>query len=175
MSGVIWSKFFWQDWETDHAVRLCSFAAQGLWMRMLCIAAAHDPIGYVAVAGKGLDETGLALLTGRPGSEIASLLGELDQHGVFSRDRQGRIYSRRMIRDARKAATARNNGKKGGNPTLSNGSENPTSDKGNGKGGDKPHKPRAMSHNEKSKDFSSGAGAQKKSDIDLIRESFLDA
>lgn len=93
MSGVVWSKFFWQDWETDPAVRLCSLAAQGLWMRMLCIASAHDPIGYVAVAGKGLDETSLARLTGCQESEIASLLGELDRNGVFSRDRQGRIYS----------------------------------------------------------------------------------
>ena len=174
MSGVIWSKFFWQDWETDHAVRLCSFAAQGLWMRMLCIAAAHDPIGYVAVAGKGLDETGLALLTGRQESEIASLLGELDQHGVFSRDRQGRIYSRRMIRDARKAALARNNGKKGGNPTLSNHSGNPHSDKGHDKGDLKPHKPRAKSQYEKSKDFSQGASAPKKSDHQLILEAFPD-
>lgn len=174
MSGVIWSKFFWQDWETDHAVRLSSFAAQGLWMRMLCIAAAHDPIGYVAVAGKGLDETGLALLTGRQESEIASLLGELERNGVFSRDRQGRIYSRRMIRDARKAATARNNGKKGGNPSLSNPSGNSASDKGGDMGQDKPHKPRAKSQSEKLGNFSSSAGAQKKSDIIELKEAFID-
>ena len=59
MSGTIWSKFYWSDWETDPALRLCSLAAQGLWMRMLCVAASHDPIGYVAVAGRGLDETAL--------------------------------------------------------------------------------------------------------------------
>ncbi|CAN7666179.1 hypothetical protein LJR098_002005 [Rhizobium sp. LjRoot98] len=77
MSGVVWSKFFWQDWEIALAVRLCSLSAQGLWMRMLCIASAHDPIGYVAVAGKGLDETSLARLTGRQESEIAFLLTSL--------------------------------------------------------------------------------------------------
>lgn len=174
MSGVIWSKFFWQDWEADHAVRLSSFAAQGLWMRMLCIAAAHDPIGYVAVAGKGLDETSLALLTGRQESEIASLLGELERNGVFSRDRQGRIYSRRMIKDARKAATARNNGKKGGNPSLSDHSQNQPLDKGHDMGRDKPHKPRAMSQSEKSKNFSSGASAQKKSDVSELMGAFGD-
>ena len=64
MSGTVWSKFFWSDWETDPALRLCSLAAQGFWMRMLSIAAAHDPIGYVAVAGRTLDETALARLTG---------------------------------------------------------------------------------------------------------------
>lgn len=60
MSGTIWSKFFWSDWESDPALRLCSFAAQGFWMRVLRIAAAHDRISYVAVVGKGLDETALS-------------------------------------------------------------------------------------------------------------------
>ena len=118
MSGTTWTKFFWSDWESDPALRHCSLAAQGLWMRMLCIAAAHDPIGYVAVAGRGLDETSLARMTGCQESEATILLGELDRNGVFSRDRHGRIYNRRMIDDAKKASIARKNGKNGGNPTL---------------------------------------------------------
>lgn len=145
MSGTVWSKFYWADWETDPAVRLCSLAAQGLWMRMLCIAAAHDPIGYVAVAGKGLDETSLARLTGCQESEAASLVGELERNGVFSRDRHGRIYSRRMIADAKKAAIARKNGKNGGNPTLSGKRTIPASDKGEVKAGVKPQEPSANS------------------------------
>lgn len=128
MSGTTWTKFYWSDWESDPALRLCSLAAQGLWMRMLCIASAHDPIGYVAVAGRGLDETALARMTGCSGSEVAELLGELDRNGVFSRDRTGRIYSRRMVSDAKRAAIARKNGKKGGNPNLSKERENPPSD-----------------------------------------------
>lgn len=118
MSGTTWSKFFWSDWETDPALKLCSFAAQGLWMRMLCIASAHDPIGYVAVAGRALDETSIARMTGGSESEVRDLLGELDRNGVFSRDRHGRIFSRRMVNDAKRAAIARKNGKKGGNPSL---------------------------------------------------------
>jgi hypothetical protein len=145
MSGTLWSKFYWSDWESDPAVRLCSFAAQGFWMRMLCIAAAHDPIGYVAVAGKGLDETSLARLTGCQESEVTSLLGELERNGVFSRDRHNRIYSRRMVSDAKKAAIARKNGKNGGNPTLSKDKGNSASDKGRDKPEVKPHKPEARS------------------------------
>jgi hypothetical protein len=118
MSGVTWAKFYWSDWESDPALRLCSYAAQGLWMRMLCIAAAHDPIGYVCVAGRALDETSLARMTGGSESEVRSLLAELDLNGVCSRDRNGRIYSRRMVRDARAFAQARKNGKMGGNPSL---------------------------------------------------------
>src|SRR4051794_20766626 len=119
MSGTIWSKFFWSDWESDPNLRLCSLAAQGLWMRMLCIAAGHEPVGYVAIAGKGLDEASLARLAGCAQVELGALIAELEGNRVFSRDRHGRIYSRRMIADARKARLARRNGLKGGNPSLS--------------------------------------------------------
>lgn len=125
MSGTTWTKFFWADWESDPALRLCSFAAQGMWMRMLCIAAAHDPIGYVAVAGRALDETSLARMTGGLESEVRALVGELDRNGVFSRDRHGRVYSRRMVNDAKRAAIAKKNGKNGGNPNLRKDTENP--------------------------------------------------
>jgi hypothetical protein len=112
-------------------------------MRMLCIAAAHDPIGYVAVAGRALDETSLARMTGCQESEARALLGELDQNGVFSRDRQGRIYSRRMVADAKKAAIARKNGKNGGNPSLRKERGNPASDNPSVKVGLKPQEPEA--------------------------------
>lgn len=146
MSGTVWSKFYWSDWESDTALRLCSLAAQGLWMRMLCIAAAHDPIGYVAVAGRGLKETDLARMTGTSESEVCALLGELERNGVFSRDRQRRIYSRRMLSDVRKSATARKNGRSGGNPTLRKDTVNRASDNHELKGDLKPHKPEARGH-----------------------------
>lgn len=147
MSGTTWTKFFWSDWETDPALRLCSFAAQGLWMRMLCIASAHDPIGYVAVAGRALDETSIARMTGGTESEVRDLLGELDRNGVFSRDRSGRIYSRRMVADAKRASIARKNGKKGGNPTLGNTRGNQPQDNPPDKAGLKPQEPEARVQN----------------------------
>lgn len=97
-------------------------------MDMLCIAAAHDPIGYVAVAGRGLDSTSIARMTGGSESEVQALLAELDRNGVFSRDRHSRIYSRRMVSDAKKAAIARANGLHGGNPNLRKGEGNRVSD-----------------------------------------------
>src|SRR5690606_6490975 len=112
------------------ALQLGSFAAQGLWMRLWCIAAESNPTGYVTVNGNALDETGIARLTGATVSEVANLLGELERNGVFSRDRHGRIYSRRMVRDAKKRATAQKNGKSGGNPSLRKDYDNPPLDKG---------------------------------------------
>lgn len=114
------SLWFWRDWESDVGLKVCSLAAQGLWMRMLCIAAQHDPIGYVSINCVGLDPEGIAKIVGVGVDDVRSLIGELSQNGVFSRDRNGTIYNRRMTRDAKKSAIARKNGSMGGNPTLRN-------------------------------------------------------
>jgi len=114
MAGTIWTKFFWSDWESDPALRLCDLAAQGLWMRMLCVAAQHDPCGYVAIAGRPLGVTDLARLAGVDETEAGRLLDNLAVNGVFSRDRHGCIYSRRMVRDSRNQKKAVQSGKKGG-------------------------------------------------------------
>ena len=149
MSATVWSKFFWADWQVDPALRLSSFAARGLWMDMLCIAAAHEPIGYVSVAGRPLGATDIARMTGGSEDEVGALLGELDRNGVFSRDRHGRIYSRRMVADAKKAAISRKNGKTGGNPSLSKDSENPPWVNPPDNQGVKPQEPRANNHRPK--------------------------
>ncbi|WP_419905064.1 hypothetical protein [Kiloniella sp.] len=57
------------------------------------------------------------------------MLGELEEAGVFSRDRKGRLYSRRMLRDLKKAGVAQKNGRRGGNPSLLKQRGNGVSDK----------------------------------------------
>ena len=118
MAGMLWSKFFWQDWRSDAGLRQCSLAARGLWMDMLCVAAQHNPIGLVAVNGEGLSVDGIARQAGVDPREAATLVGELERNDVFARDRKGIIYSRRMVRDAKSLADAKRFGKKGGNPAL---------------------------------------------------------
>ena len=145
MSGVTWSKFYWSDWASDPKLKLCSLAGQGLWMQLLCLAAQNDPIGYLSVAGRPLGVTDLARLIGASETELGDCLSELERNGVFSRDRTGRIYSRRMVTDARKSAEAVKNGKLGGNPSLGNSGGKPPGVKGSVKGGHKPHKPLASS------------------------------
>lgn len=143
---IIWTKFYWQDWLSDAGLRRSGLAARGLWMDMLCIAAQHDPIGLVAINGEGLSVDDIARMAGVDPREAATLIGELERNDVFARDRKGIIYSRRMVRDAKKAATNRKNGKDGGNPSLNK-------DKGNSswvnppvKPPDKPQELRAKSY-----------------------------
>ncbi len=115
-----WSKFYWSDWENDPALRVCSLAAQGLWMRLLCIAARSTPTGFIVVAGRPCSSTDLSLLTGVAEREVERLLDELSQNGVFSRDVKGRIFCRRMVRDTHLRARLRKNGAKGGQSSYLN-------------------------------------------------------
>lgn len=113
MAEMPWSRFFWSDWEADQGLRLCSLAAQGLWMRMLCVCARHEPKGYLAINGNPLDLDAIARLAGAAESEVENLMGELERNGVFSRDRKGRIYSRRMVRDEKRSQEGRKHKKRG--------------------------------------------------------------
>lgn len=134
-----WGRFFWNDWEQEPSLRLSSLAAQGLWMRLLCLAAKSDPIGYLTLAGRALNLDDLSILIGRPGAELAPLMDELERNGVFSRDAKGRIYSRRLVRDTKSHAEAKKFGKLGGNPSLSNQTEKVVPLKASDKPPLKPH------------------------------------
>jgi hypothetical protein len=93
--------FYWNDYENDPCLRVCSLAAQGLWMRMLCLAAKADPVGHVKVGPKSCTAFDLARLVGESEETINGLLSELDRAGVYSLTRQGTIFSRRMTRQAK--------------------------------------------------------------------------
>ena len=118
MSATIWSKFFWADWLSDAELRRCSPAARGLWMDMLCLAAQAEPQGYLAKDGEPLEPKRIARNASMSEKEAVRLIAELEGEGVFSRDARGRIYSRRMVREARFVKQARKSGLRGGNPTL---------------------------------------------------------
>jgi hypothetical protein len=121
VSATTWSKFFWSDWESDEALKMCSPAAQALWMRMLCICAKTD--GYLMIRGNVLTASDMATHTGWPLDQVMAWWAELSKWEVFSVDGRGRTYCRRMVKAAKKAQTARENGKNGGNPSLRKGEE----------------------------------------------------
>ena len=118
MSELPFSKFYWSDHQGDPLLRGCSFAAQGLWTRMLCIAAESVRYGHVLLNGRQPSDAELARVVGGTAEEVAALVEELDRNGVFSRDRSGTIYCRRMIREAKKRAASAKGGKIGGRTTY---------------------------------------------------------
>lgn len=111
-----WFKFYPTDWRADENLRMCSAAARGLWIELLCIMSTASPVGHLIINGKAPTDMQIAMQTGIPSDQIPALLGELEKEGVFSRNREGIIYSRKMIFDAKKAQIGRKNGLKGGAP-----------------------------------------------------------
>lgn len=142
-----WFKFYPGDWQSDICLRSCSISARGLWVELLCIMQKSEPKGYLLVNGVQPSFTLLSTLCGVPEREVKKFLKELEKAGVFSRDTDGRIYSRRIIRDEEKTELHKRNGAKGGNPRLKQG-VNPR---------DKAHIPEARSQKPESKNPTKGS------------------
>ena len=91
-----WLKFFPSDWRADPALRMCSLAARGLWIEMLCLMHQARPHGSLLVNGKPVTVAGLANLVGAGVAEVEGFLAGLEEAGVFSPHADGALYSRRM-------------------------------------------------------------------------------
>jgi hypothetical protein len=96
--------WYFTDWENDPALKTCSLAAQGLWMRLLCIAARSPEPGIVQIGTLDMSPphglTHIASAVGQPPNVITPLIDELLTSGTASRDRKGRLINRRMVRAA---------------------------------------------------------------------------
>lgn len=113
--------WFYNDWENDPELKTCTLAAQGLWMRLLCIAARSPERGVVQIGSldfshpKGLPQ--IAAAVGRSPEEIAPLIDELISSGAASVDRRKRIFNRRMVKAAKTSEARAESGKIGAGVT----------------------------------------------------------
>jgi len=112
-----WIKFFPADWLHGTDLRLVSLAARGLWIDLLCRMHDCTPRGYLVVAGRPLAVEEIAILTGIEVSTARVLLSELEERKVFSRDENGAIFNRRMVREGEVSNVRSEAGKKGGRPS----------------------------------------------------------
>ena len=120
MSSLPWSQFYWADWERDPGLRMCSYAAKGLWMDMLCRMDASTERGFLLAGDRAATNAEIAKMVGGERRTVERLIGELEAQRVLSRDGRAAIYSRRMCRDAAISRRNAENGKLGGNPQLAN-------------------------------------------------------
>lgn len=148
-------KFYPTDWRSDPALRMCRLSARGLWIEMIALMHEATPYGHLLVSGRSPTDAQLAVLAGTTPEQIPELIGELESAGVFSRTREGVIYSRKMTRIAKKAATARKNGKNGGNPSLGKQTGNKASDNHQDNQSLKPQKPDTRSQKDKKDAYAS--------------------
>lgn len=129
MSKLPWFSFYPSDWETDPGLRICSKAAKGLWIDLMCVAFKCEERGKFIINGRPLTTEEVACSV--PGDAAANLtmLNELLAKGVARIDKRNAIYNARMVRDEQKRQLCSEAGKRGGgNPTFKG---NP---KGNNKG-----------------------------------------
>lgn len=148
-------KFYTSDWRADPRLKMCSPAARGMWIEMICLMHEASPYGHLLIHGQTPNVAQLASLTGIPIAEVPHLVAELEQLGVFSRTKEGVIYSRKLVRMASRSAKAQKNGKKGGSPSLRKHDENNDPLNPQLNGDDKPQKPEARSQIDKEANASS--------------------
>lgn len=110
-------KFYPSDWRAEKRLKLISRAARSLWIDMLGLMF-DEGTGRLEVEGRPMTVKELALTLGDNPRTTKKLLAEIEDMGVSSRDENGFICSRRIIRDFEKAEQDKSNGRKGGNPTL---------------------------------------------------------
>lgn len=92
-------QFYPADWRRDAALQSCSVAARGLWIELMCVMHDCEPYGVLAVNGRAMSAAQVARLVGEQEKIIGRLLAELEDAGVCSRDDEGRLFSRRMVKD----------------------------------------------------------------------------
>jgi hypothetical protein len=107
-------QFYPGDWLRSADLRACSVGARGLWIDMLCLMHEGTPYGYLRVGGTVIHSETLARMVGAEVEQIAKWLAELAGAEVFSTDKNGVIFSRRMVRDERIRGMRASAGKIGG-------------------------------------------------------------
>lgn len=118
MSATQRTNWFWSDWLGDQAVRRLTPAERGVWIDCLALMATANPIGYLCDdRGRKLTHEEVARVVNATPVEVSELLAAILEKGVASVDRTGRIYNRRMVREASMSAKRRRAGKVGGDAT----------------------------------------------------------
>lgn len=92
-------QFYPRDWLAHPGLRMCSLAARGLWIDMVCLMHSGEPYGYLTHKNKDILPPVLARLVGVSLPELEGYLRELIDHGVVSQTEDGTFFSGRMVKD----------------------------------------------------------------------------
>jgi biotin operon repressor len=108
--------FYTGDWLKDPAVRMMTLTQRGLWIDMLALMYESTDRGYLALKnGQPVSIEQLCRMVGCKEEIVEECLESMEAVGVFSRTKDGVIYSRRMVNDEKiresKAKAGRASGK----------------------------------------------------------------
>ena len=111
-------QFYPADWRKDPNVQALDYYVRGVWFEILCLMHESEQRGKLLLNGRPMPDEALARLLGLDKQKLTSVLGILLDYGVASRDDQGALVNRRMVRDEEIRQIRSESGKKGGNPSL---------------------------------------------------------
>jgi len=119
MSAKQSTRWFWSDWAGDPAVRSLTPAERGLWIDLIALASGGAPVGYVCDArGDPVPVEEIARFANCSAGEVSSLINGILKKAAASRDRSGRLYCRRMVRDYELSVKRRRAGLVGASATA---------------------------------------------------------
>jgi hypothetical protein len=100
MSATSHTNWFWSDWLGDSEVRQLTAEERGLWIDLLGLAASGNPKGYVTDAsGCPLSASYIGRVANiNDADRVEHLMAQIIAKGVASKDADGRLYNRRMVR-----------------------------------------------------------------------------
>lgn len=93
-----WVKFYFKDWQLDVNLQSCSYGARGLWLELIGLMCRSDRYGYLELNGQPMTVTQIANFTNGHKQYVIRYLAELEKKGVLSKDENGVIYCRRLIK-----------------------------------------------------------------------------
>jgi hypothetical protein len=117
--------FYPGDWRKDIAVQSLSYHHRGIWFEILMLMHCSEQRGRLVLAGKPMPNDAVARLLGLTEQEASNTMEILVASGVASRELDGTLYCRRMIREEERKAKLRSNASKGGSKTQANREANP--------------------------------------------------
>lgn len=95
-----WMKWYTSDWRAEPTLRMVSRAARSVWVDLLGLMHESTLLGSLLLNGRIPTHQDLAKVLGDDPQNLAEWMDELEEAGVFSRDEDGTIYSRKMRHDA---------------------------------------------------------------------------
>lgn len=117
-------QFYPADWRKDPGVQALSYHDRGVWFEILCLMHESEQRGKLTLNGKPMPEDALARLLGLDKQNLTKVINNLLEYGVASRDEQGFLINRRMIKDENIRQMRAIFGQKGGSQRVENEREN---------------------------------------------------
>lgn len=104
------------DWRKDVGVQSLSYHYRGIWFEILMLMHCSEDRGRLVSNGKPIPNSGVARLLGLSERDAEQAVQVLLESGVASRDDNGALVNRRMVRDEANRRIWAANGAKGGRP-----------------------------------------------------------